>query len=158
MLQCELQVTKLTKDVYNRVDRTSRLTKYNDGTALATGVYDAVGNLANHRDVGAVVYDAENRMTQVTAGSVSTYRYDGEGRRVTGGVRWTYVYDAMAGWRRRLGTAGNGISYLTADQLGSTRVVTNASGVRTMCADYLPGEQITTGVRVVRGRGRGAMG
>ncbi|MCX6602802.1 MAG: hypothetical protein NTV52_04335 [Acidobacteria bacterium] len=76
---------------------TNRLRKYNDRTNLPTGVYDAAGNLANHRDLGAVGYDAENRMTQVTAGAVSNYRYDGEGRRVrretgewpTGGFRFS---------------------------------------------------------------------
>ena len=37
-LGCQLQVIKLTKHVYNRVDRTSRFMEYNDGAALSAGV------------------------------------------------------------------------------------------------------------------------
>jgi len=154
----------MTGMAVNQLDRydlgTNRLVKYNDGTALPAGVYDAAGNLTNHRDLGALGYDAENRMTQVTSGASSGYGYDGEGRRVrrvTGGVGWTYVYDALGRLAAEVGgTAGSGISYLTADQLGSTRVVTNGSGVRTMCSDYLPfGEQMTTGSP---GSSRGGVG
>jgi len=78
-------MTGMAVNLLDRYDLgTNRLRKYNDGTNLPTGVYDAAGNLANHRDLGAVAYDAENRMTQVVAGAVSNYRYDGEGWRVRG--------------------------------------------------------------------------
>lgn len=90
-------MTGMAVNLLDRYDLgTNRLRKYTDGTNLPTGVYDAAGNLANHRDLGAVAYDAENRMTQVAAGAVSKYRYDGEGRRVRremGGVaNWRILF------------------------------------------------------------------
>ncbi|MEN6605483.1 MAG: RHS repeat-associated core domain-containing protein, partial [Bryobacteraceae bacterium] len=85
-----------------------------------------------------------------------TYAYDGEGRRVKrtlGGQTTVYVYSATGELAAEYGgdTGGSGTSYLTADALGSTRLVTKASGSSTEIAasrrDYLPfGEEIPAGV------------
>lgn len=79
-------------------------------------------------------------------------RYDGEGRRVkktAAGVSTVYVYGAdgelMAEYGGPAQTAGT--RYLTADYLGSVRLVTDASGNVVSRHDYLPfGEEIPAGV------------
>src|SRR5260370_18725694 len=86
-----------------------------------------------------------------------TDSYDGGGRRVqkswacTGGTCSTvFVYDAMGQLAAEYSTAPNPLAgtteYLTADSLGSTRLVTDGSGAVTQCYDYLPfGEEIRQG-------------
>jgi YD repeat-containing protein len=73
------------------------------GNGCAT-CYDGAGNQLTQAGGRSFTYDAENRMLTATepAGTSSTatttYRYDGDGRRVTktvGSVTTTYVYDAM---------------------------------------------------------------
>lgn len=108
---------------------------------------------------GTYAYDAENRLVaycpsqtdpaQCSSTWVSretVYSYDGEGRRVRTKVDeqnvTTYVYDASGqlmaeyGPAAPIGTAA--LEYLTVDQLGSTRLVTNVSGVPVSRMDYLP--------------------
>ena len=111
--------------------------------------YDSAGN---QKVIGgyAFTYDAENRLTSSTIGGIAaTYTYDGDGRRVTKTIpsaTTAYVYDAFGQIAAEYSTAANpvaGTQYLTADSLGSTRLVTNASGVAVACHDYLPfGEEI----------------
>lgn len=79
-------------------------------------------------------YDAENRQTQgVVSGLTESYYYDGEGRRVAkanpSGTT-TYIYDATGQLAMEFptGSPAVGTSYLTADTLGSTRLITDASG------------------------------
>ncbi len=107
---------------------------------------------------GNFQYDGENRLiaANLNAGTVN-YVYDGEGRRVekivgsgpTAGTT-TYVYDATGNLAAEYTTAANpatGTEYLSADHLGSTRLVTNASGNPLSCTDYLPfGEEIPPGI------------
>src|SRR5206468_1038430 len=82
-------------------------------------------------------YDGENRVvgTTVTLGSGTTttstavtYRYDGEGRRVVkeAGAATAYVYDAAGSLAAEYGGVSSlaGTVYVTADHLGSTRLVT----------------------------------
>ena len=93
--------------------------------------YDKPGNV---KTLGASTgeYDAENRLwrrTQTVTGRQTVYTYDGEGRRVKavdGGVATYYVYDAMDNLAAEYGQpgTGGGTQYLTADHLGSTRIVT----------------------------------
>jgi YD repeat-containing protein len=131
-------------------------TWYNANNRLVnTGLgitYDSAGN---QTAIGgyANTFDAENRLTSSTINSVTTsYAYDGEGRRVKKGSM-VMVYDASGNLAAEYGGAvtSAGREYLTGDSLGSTRLVTNASGTATKCADYLPfGEEISQGVN---GRG-----
>jgi len=81
--------------------------------------------------------------------SVIQYSYDGEGRRVektTGAAATVYVYDAAGNEVAQYSTQAQvvgGTEYVTADHLGSTRLVTNAGGTPVACHDYLPfGEEL----------------
>ena len=129
--------------------------------AVMTGFgYDAVGNLTSDPTTPAngMVYDGENRQTSYTKSGVGTtsYSYDGDGRRVkkvTGSpaVTTIYVYDAMgklvAEYNDSQQQPTGGTKYLTADHLGSTRVVTGQNQAVVARYDYLPfGEEIGAGV------------
>lgn len=118
-------------------------------------IYDASGNQTNDGHGGSYSYDAENYMTSCTVNSVSSsYAYDGnEGRviKTVGSASPTIlVYDIQGRLVAEYGgpTSGSnaGTSYLTTDQLLSTRVVTNQSGVVIARHDYLPfGSEIQSG-------------
>ena len=84
-----------------------------------------------------------------TNGVTTNYLYDGEGRRVektTGAAATVYVYDATGNEVAQYSTQAQvvgGTEYVTADHLGSTRLVTNAGGTPVACHDYLPfGEEL----------------
>lgn len=93
-------------------------------------------------------FDAENRLTSSTiSGATTTYAYDAEGRRVKKGST-VFAYDASGKLAAEYGGANpaTGTQYLTADHLGSTRLITNAPGVVQQCRDYLPfGEELPQG-------------
>ncbi|MGB7621148.1 MAG: hypothetical protein WBN92_02255, partial [Terriglobia bacterium] len=85
------------------------------------------------------------------------YAYDGDGRRIRKVVYDTptsttiYVYNAQGQMAAEYATpapsASGGTNYLMADHLGSTRVVTDTTGVVISRHDYLPfGETIPTGI------------
>ena len=116
--------------------------------------YDRAGNLTADWSGRGFKYDGDNRMVSFDttgADSDTTYSYDGEGRRVkkvVGGAITVYVYNAGGQlvaeytnpWRQETGTR-----YLTADHLGSTRVVTGEDQGVLSRHDYLPfGEEIGT--------------
>jgi len=108
------------------------------------GLLNKVGNLTGFPGGRTATYDAENRQTTLVDGTTYTYSYDGEGRRVKkegGGNATVYVYDAFgqlaAEYSTEAPTVG-GQQYLTADHLGRTRVVTDASGNVTGRYDYFP--------------------
>jgi RHS repeat-associated protein len=116
--------------------------------------YDGAGNVtavgSAQRTFG---YDAENRQTSASVnGTSAMYAYDGEGRRVfrsVAGAGTYYAYDAFGTLVAEYGgTNGDaGTYYLTADALGSTRLVTDATGAPKLCYDYLPfGQEIGAGV------------
>ena len=123
-----------------------------------TVAYDAAGNLKADWAGNAFKYDGDNRLVafdeSLGTDSDTTYSYDGEGRRVqkvvggSGGITTTYVYNVGGQlvaeytnpWRQETGTR-----YLTADHLGSTRVVTGEDQGVLSRHDYLPfGEEIGT--------------
>ena len=110
--------------------------------------YDAAGNLTA---TGGFTfgYDAEGRLVSSTLNGVTTaYAYDSEGRRVKKGLV-VLVYDAFGRLAAEYGAAADpaGTEYLTADHLGSTRLVTSAAGAERRCLDYLPfGEQMVEGM------------
>ncbi len=93
-------------------------------------------------------------MTSVIGGVTTTYTYDGDGKRVgktTGASATVYVYDAAGSLAAEYSTAPAAAPcttcYLTADTLGSTRMITDGSGNVKSLHDYLPfGEEITSGV------------
>jgi RHS repeat-associated protein len=120
--------------------------------------YDAVGNLTRGIDGHTFAYDSENRMIGYDGGASSnggaTYIYDGDGRRVKKQVGLTttiFVYNMMgqlvAEYTDSNPSSTGGTSYLTSDNLGTPRIITDAGGnVRTR-HDYFPfGEEIGAGV------------
>ena len=136
------------------------LTNKINPSVMAGFGYDPVGNLTSDPTTPAngIVYDAENRQTSYTKSGVgtTTYSYDGDGRRVkkvTGSpaVTTIYVYDVMgmlvAEYNDAQQQTGEGTKYLTADHLGSTRVVTGQNQSVVARYDYLPfGEEMGVGV------------
>lgn len=110
------------------------------------GNYDAAGNLLNQPNVPTMTYDAAGRMVtaQGAGGPPFTYLYDVEGRRVKqtrAGAPTVFVYDAFGRLAAEYG-AGSGEAcsgcYLSQDSLGSTRLVTERSGVVRQRLDFLP--------------------
>jgi RHS repeat-associated protein len=118
----------------------------NSSTGKANG-FDAAGNwLACD---GSNVYDAENRLT---AAAGAAFAYDGNGQRVlkTASAATTqYVYDAQAEVVAEYSPvlpAATGTHFLTADHLGSTRLVMSTNDG---CSrhDFLPfGEEIDVSI------------
>ena len=116
--------------------------------AMASSPYDTSGSW--------FAYDGENRLLGASVANQggAGFVYDGEGRRVqkisSSGAVATYVYDAMGNLAAEYSTAAPaaaGTQYLTSDFLGSTRLITDASGNPVRCIDYLPfGEEIPAGV------------
>jgi RHS repeat-associated protein len=133
---------------------TNRLKYLNDGTPMPADGYDNAGNLTDHPSLGTMKYDAENRMARYSnGGNVTQYTYDGDGRRVTKLVTGntpsstTYVYDATGQLAAEYSTGAvqdSGTTYLSADHLGSTRLVTDGSGNPIHRFDYMPfGEDLS---------------
>ncbi len=141
---------------------------YAANNRVSSWAYDQAGNVAGiptaagstHREPCATgtmpgtamlrtaCYDAENRMVSETdaSGATATYTYDGDGRRISktvSGVTTTFVYDPMGQLAQEYGGptisgSETGTRYLTTDQLGSTRLVTDGSGNVAQSYDYLP--------------------
>jgi RHS repeat-associated protein len=123
---------------------TNRLTAYG---------YDESGNVTTDATGNTLGYDAENRMVSFVSGSsTSTYVYDGDGRRVkkvVGTTTTIFVYNASGQLVAEYGQpqGEGGTRYLTSDHLGSTRVVTDATGAVKARHDYLPfGEEIGSSI------------
>jgi RHS repeat-associated protein len=99
-------------------------------------------------------YDAENRQVSANVGMAqlnATYEYDGDGRRVKrlqNGHTTVFVYDASGRLMAEYSTetpSAFGTSYITADHLSSTRIVTDATGNVQKRQDYYPfGEEIAS--------------
>ena len=132
--------------------------------------YDAAGNLTDDT-AHTYAYDAENKIKTVD-GVANTYIYDGEGRRVktyfplgeqvrfvygiggqlimefetaTGALKREYVYGG-GGLLATIDSTG-GTQYMTADHLGSLRVVTDSAGGVDSRHDYKPfGQELPVGV------------
>jgi YD repeat-containing protein len=142
-----IQQSDLTAAASTDFDATTNRLK----TSLGWSYDIAVGNMTKDKQGNLMAYDAENRMSKYTAvaGTVTTYGYDGDGRRITkttGSATTTYVYDASGQLIAEYGgtaSAVGGTQYLTADHLGSTRLLTGSSGSEIKRFDYLPyGEEI----------------
>jgi RHS repeat-associated protein len=127
---------------------------------MITPGYDAAGNFTSLAISGqaseGMGFDAESRMTCWVSGSTTcssnatvTLSYDAMGRRVTKTTSTTgttvYIYDLAGNLAVEWGGAQipTQTLYVTQDHLGSTRLVTNASGGVVGCHDYAPfGEEI----------------
>jgi len=116
--------------------------------------YDASGNLTSD-GTHSPTYDAESQMI---SNSGVTYSYDGDGKRVqkssgtlywygtspdplletTGGGSLINEYIFFGGKRISRRDSSNNIEYYFADEIGSSRVVTNASGTIAEDCDYFP--------------------
>jgi RHS repeat-associated protein len=123
--------------------------------------YDTAGDLTNENGP-TYTWNAEE---QITAAAGVTYSYDGDGLRVkksNGKMYWRSIGIAalaetdlagnnpvefiyFAGQRVALRDSAGGVYYIFADHLGSTRIVTDATGTVCRDLDYFPfgGEKIT---------------
>ena len=108
--------------------------------------YDAAGNMNALNTFSGVTYDAENRLTKETSSGAYTYRYDGNGWRVTkagDGTTTTYVYDVAGELAAEYSSMGIltppcATCYLSYDHLGNVRLVTDASHSVISRHDFLP--------------------
>jgi len=115
-------------------------------------LYDLAGNVTRDFNGHTFAYDADNRQTSYDGGSEANgtdYKYDGDGRRVqkvtgTGQVTTTFVYNASGLLVAEYGAStSSGTSYFTSDNLGTPRIITDATGAVRARHDYLPfGEEI----------------
>ncbi len=120
---------------------------------ISSASYDAAGNQTVVNG-NALTYDAESRVNQVTdSGGTESILYDGSGDRiekVVAGVGRIYVYDAFGTLTAEYSAATAATypcttCYLSADQIGSTRLVTSQTGAVVARHDFLPfGEEITS--------------
>ena len=146
----------------------SNFNSQNQSTLLST--YDDNGNLKTASGY-STTFDPEGRLLTITLnGQATTYTYDGEGNRImkqivtplsqnqTSVVTTAYVYDAFGNLAAEYdmatanATVPGAVSslcgtsttcYVTVDQLGSTRLVTDSNGAAQRRYDYLPsGEEI----------------
>ena len=110
--------------------------------------YDNAGNIITDGAGSRFTFDAENRLL---TGGGATYDYDGDGRRVrkTRGPDQTFfLYDAAGSLAAEytLGTPPASpctTCYLTADHLGSTRLITDPAAAPISRLDYAPfGEEL----------------
>jgi RHS repeat-associated protein len=116
-------------------------------------LYDEAGNQRQDSSGRLLEYDAENRLKRLNSGA-AIYTYDGDGRRVTkavGSATTVFIYDVAGRLIAECDSTQSGSStvtkYVTADHLGSTRVVTGSNGTAVARYDYLPfGEEMGAGV------------
>ncbi len=109
-------------------------------------LYDANGNVTQDATGKQFLYDAENHQKQVKDASnvtIGEYLYDGEGKRVkkiSSTEITVFVYNGggtlVAEYSTALAQTPQ-VSYLTADHLGSARVITNQNGAVTTRKDYM---------------------
>jgi YD repeat-containing protein len=136
----------------------------NSTNRITTGgfTYDSAGNLTGDGHVSPQ-YDAEGHTTSVAGG---TYYYDGDGKRVrksSGTIYWygmssnplletdgagnlTNEYIFFGGGRITRRDSSSNISYYLSDHLGTSRMVTNASGTVQDDSDFYPygGERVVS--------------
>ena len=135
----------------------------NNQITLTGTVYDLAGNQTATALNETLVYDANNHQTSYfdpVSAVTTTYEYDGQGNRVKKimpSKTDIYVYDAfgkLAAEYSTVAPSDPGTHYRTVDHLGSTRLVTDATGTEIERRDYLPfGEEIPS---TVGNRGTGS--
>ena len=135
--------------------RPTSLALYNAQNQRTDAIYDASGNQTNIPNLSGATqsYDAENRVSQTTSPSATTYSYDGNGQRVqksgTDG-RTVYIYDALGKLAAEYSSVTTAqpctTCYLSTDHLGTTRLVTDQAGNIVSRHDFTPfGEEIGAG-------------
>jgi len=111
-------------------------------------VYDANGNMTTRNADGksyTFAYDAENRLVSVSGDSTATFTFNGDGQRVKSvmdGETVLFVgghYEITNPGASRVALRKSGtLSYMLADHLGSTSLVTDTNGNRTSELRYKP--------------------
>jgi RHS repeat-associated protein len=139
------------------------LTQYNAASNrlnMSGYSYDEAGNQTSDPTGRTFNYDAENRLVSSAPSNMvyTYYTYDGEGRRVkkvTGTMTTVFVYNAQGQLIAEYtntdpGPGIRGTKYITADHLGSTRLVTSGGfGFVKGRYDYLAfGEEIGSSIGV----------
>lgn len=112
--------------------------------------YDAAGNLTADAQGHTYAYDAEGRQASYDGGFYA-YTYDGTGQRVKkvgGAVTTIFVYNALgqmvAEYNNSNVPVSGGTTYITADNLGSPRLLTTGQAAVKARHDYAPfGEELT---------------
>ncbi len=115
--------------------------------------YDSAGNLKKDKTGNSFDYNGESMQVRHNGGSSqggTDYQYDGLGKRVKkifGATATVFVYDALgrmvAEYQTNYQPATARTSYLTTDDLGSPRIITDGAGAITSRHDYLAyGEEI----------------
>ena len=141
-------VANLTSVAVSQCTATPLSVTANNNNQLSGLTFDLAGNTLTDGN-NTYTYDAENR---VKAAAGVTYGYDGDGIRVkksngtlywplsetnlTGTIINEYIFFGGEMVARRDGSAN--VFYVYADQLGSTRKITNAQGVVCYDADFTP--------------------
>ncbi|MDQ3748275.1 MAG: hypothetical protein M3367_04540 [Acidobacteriota bacterium] len=135
----------------------NRLKELQDADLVKDYEYDLAGNLIKDARGKTFIYDGENHQTEVIENNISKgkYFYDGDGKRVkkiatiNGQEETTiFVYDAsgkmVAEYSTTVAPASAAkVSYLTADHLGSPRIITDATGAVISRRDFMPfGEEV----------------
>jgi RHS repeat-associated protein len=144
---------------YNGCTQESLSVTANTQNRISTSgyVYDTAGNLTNTPNPGGVTaqYNAENQVTSVAG---VTYTYDGDGKRLkksNGTLYWygtgsdaldetdlsgnlTNEYMFFGGKRIARRDSSSNVYYYFEDHLGTSRVITNATGTVCYDADFYP--------------------
>jgi RHS repeat-associated protein len=144
----------LTNLVFNATN--NRFDTQAPGQTLIT--YDNGGNLTRDVTGNTYGYDGDNRQISFNGGNPASggasYAYDGEGKRVkkvASAGTTIFVYNIAGQMIAEYSTANptgpGGTNYITADNLGSPRVITKANQSVTGRHDYLPfGEEIAPSI------------
>ena len=147
----------------------NRIKKDQDNDYVNDYDYDENGNLKLDADNQRYVFDAENRVKEFFKSNNSTtnnpnavYEYDGEGKRVkkfVDGETTIFVYNAGGTLVAEHSTELNPepkVSYLTADHLGSPRIITDEAGTVVSRHDYMAfGDEVTQKLGNIGGRTSG---
>jgi RHS repeat-associated protein len=156
-------LSSFNADISNPTINTSN-NRYSSGQGYS---YDLAGNVTANAAGQSFVYDAEQHQIEVkvtsTSATVATYKYDGSGQRVkkiVGTEETAFIYDAMGKSVAEYvlsstTTPDVRMRYLTQDQLGSPRVITNGIGQVQERHDYLAyGEEAGSSLSTVRTTGQ----
>lgn len=144
--------------VYNPLvdSATNRLVEDQGGDGQKEYEYDAAGNMVKNALGQTFAYDGDNMQVSYNGGpntGGASYTYDPAGRRVkkvTAAGTTIFVYDAAGALVAEYSTeslpSAGGTKYLTTDNLGSPRVITNEDGKVVSRHDYAPfGEELFAG-------------
>ena len=118
-------------------------------------VYDFNGNVIEDSLGREFTFDGDNKQIEVKDSSdnvIGIYQYDGNGRRVkkiTASETTVFVYDAAGLLVSEYSTqlvANPGLNFVTSDNVGSPRVITDAAGNVVARRDFMPfGEELVAG-------------